>query len=157
MAAQLEAALEDQDNTRQAGQSGTRKGNVVGEQLGPGNIRGIEEAQREREAAARALGPELGPGTADAAAGGFRVDSANFALQQREEALRIAQQQAQQSAVTGSFGASQLQRIGFASNEFFDTRRREDPSKETKRAADAAKQIYELLKKGEPLVLPASN
>jgi hypothetical protein len=74
--------------------------------------------------------------------------------------IMALQQQIQgqgQGALVGSMGASSLQRIGFASNEFFDTRRREDPSKETKRAADAAKQIYELLKKGEPLVLPASN
>jgi hypothetical protein len=74
--------------------------------------------------------------------------------------IMALQQQIQgqgQGALVGSMGASSLQRIGFASNEFFDTRRREDPSKETKRAADAAKQIYELLKKGEPLVLPSSN
>jgi hypothetical protein len=87
--------------------------------------------------------------------GGFRVDAANFAAQQREEALRIAQEQTGQ--MTGSFGASALQRIGFASNEFFDTRRREDPTKETKRVADAAKEILNILKKGEPLVLPSSN
>ena len=74
--------------------------------------------------------------------------------------IMALQQQIQgqgQGALVGSMGASSLQRIGFASNEFFDTRRREDPNKETKRAADAAKQIYELLKKGEPLVLPASS
>jgi hypothetical protein len=157
MAAQLEAALEDQDNTRQAGQSGTRKGNVVGEQLGPGSIRGIEEMQREREAAARALGPEFGPGTAEAATGGFRVDAANFALQQREEALRIAQQQAQQQSVTGSFGASSLQRIGFASNEFFDTRRKEDPSKVMERMVTEQKKTNQILGGAEPLVLPASS
>lgn len=94
-----------------------------------GQINQIERQISERKRAEAKLGPEFGPGTADAAAGGFRVDAANFALQQREEALRIAQQQAQQQSVTGSFGASSLQRIGFASNEFFDTRRKEDPSK----------------------------
>jgi hypothetical protein len=156
MAAQLEAALEDQDSTRQAGQSGTRKGNVVGEQLGPGSIRGIEEMQREREAAARALGPEFGPGTAEAATGGFRVDAANFALQQREEALRIAQQQAQQQSVTGSFGASALQRIGGASTEFFRVRG-DDPKELQRRANDFLKNILKALEKGEPLVLGNSR
>jgi hypothetical protein len=74
--------------------------------------------------------------------------------------IMALQQQIQgqgQGALVGSMGASSLQRIGFASNEFFDTRRREDPNKEAKRAADAAKNIYDLLKKGEPLVLPASS
>lgn len=80
--------------------------------------------------------------------------AATNALQRQVDAALAAQGEGR---VVGSFGASSLQRIGFASNEFFDTRRREDPSKETKRAADAAKQIYELLKKGEPLVLPASS
>jgi hypothetical protein len=79
-----------------------------------------------------------------------------------EEASRFAavsaQLRAQQNKeMSGSFGASSLQRIGFASNEFFDTRRKEDPSKETKRAADFAKEILAILKKGEPLVLPASS
>ena len=157
MAAQLEAALEDQDNTRQGGTSGTRKGNVTGQQLGPGSIRGIEEAQREREAAARALGPEFGPGTAEAATGGFRVDAANFALQQREEALRIAQQQAQQSAVTGSFGASSLQRIGFASNEFFDTRRKEDPSKLMQQMVSEQKKTNKYLGDADGLYLQPSS
>lgn len=57
----------------------------------------------------------------------------------------------------GSAGASAFQRIGFASNEFFDTRTTPDPTKDTKRAADFAKQIYDLLKKGEPLVLNPTN
>jgi hypothetical protein len=74
--------------------------------------------------------------------------------------IMALQQQIQgqgQGALVGSMGASSLQRIGFASNEFFDTRRREDPNKEAKRAADAAKNIYDLLKKAEPLVLAPSN
>jgi hypothetical protein len=159
IAAQLEADLEEQSNQGAGASPGTRRGNVTGRQLAPGSIEGIEEFEREREAARRAMGPEFGPGTADAAAGGFRVDAANFALQQREEALRIAQQQAQQSGMTGEFGSSSLQRIGFASNEFFDTRREATPAdiaKEVKRNADFTKQVVEILKKGEPLVLPAS-
>lgn len=155
----LEAASEEQNNQRPTAESGTRKGNVVGEELGPGSIRGIEEWRREQEAAARAMGPEFGPGTVDAARGGWRVDAANFALQQREEALRNAQQQAQQNGMTGEFGASSLQRIGFASNEFFDTRRGatpEDIAKEVKRNAGFTKELVDILKKGEPLILSAS-
>ena len=58
---------------------------------------------------------------------------------------------------TGSFGASSLQRIGFASDEFFDTRTKKDPADETRRAADFVKQIIDILKNGEPLVLSSSN
>jgi hypothetical protein len=141
----LRVAAEQREKTA------TREGNVTGRQLGPGSIEGIREFEREREAARRALGPELGPGTADAAAGGFRVDAAEFARQQGE---RLA---AEQLAFRGSAGASALQRIGFASNEFFDTRQKRDPAEETRRAAEIAKQILDILKKGEPLVLPSNN
>lgn len=57
----------------------------------------------------------------------------------------------------GSFGASSLQRIGFASNEFFDTRKGKDPSEETRKLAEIAKQILKQIEKGEPLVLPSSS
>lgn len=134
--------------------SGTRSGNVTGRQLAPGNFEGITEMERERERAARALGPELGPGTADAAAGGFRVDAANFAAQQQLDAMRLAQQQ---GGLTGSFGASSLQRIGFASNEFFDTRRSEDSSKIMERMVAEQKKTNQYLGGAEPLVLPASS
>jgi hypothetical protein len=79
-----------------------------------------------------------------------------FQQQQAEEAARLLMQQ--QQAFQGSSGASALQRVGLATNEFFDTRRPKDPAAETKRAADLAKQILEVLKKGEPLVLnPTSS
>lgn len=156
-AAAAEAALEDQNNGRQTTESGTRKGNVIGQQLGPGDTKGIEEAKREREAAARALGPEFGPGTAEAAAGGFRVDAAMFQQQQAEEAARAIMAQ-QQNAFQGSQGASAFQRIGFATNEFFDTRQKKsDPGEETKKAAKLVSDILQILKKGEPLVLPSSS
>jgi hypothetical protein len=157
-----EAAEAEKQATREkekqaALESGTRRGNVIGRQLGPGSLEGIAELERERARAARELGPEFGPGTAEAATGGFRVDAANFALQQREEALRLAEQAARASFASGSAGASAFQRIGFASNEFFDTRQKRDPAEETRRAAEFAKQILDILKKGEPLVLPASS
>jgi hypothetical protein len=135
--------------------SGTRAGNVTGRQLAPGSIDGLQEFQRAQDAAARALGPEFGPGTADAAAGGFRVDAANFALQQREEALRLSQQQA--SGLKGSFGASSLQRIGFASNEFFDTRRNEDPGKLMQQMVSEQKKTNKYLGDADGLYLQSSS
>ncbi|MDV7395808.1 hypothetical protein RZS08_30740, partial [Arthrospira platensis SPKY1] len=75
------------------------------------------------------------------------------------EAQRIASELRglQETGATGSTGASAFQRIGFASNEFFDTRKAEDPAKETRRAAEFAKEILNILKKGEPLVLPSTS
>jgi hypothetical protein len=148
---QLFAAQDRRIAAEQREKSGTREGNVRGRQLGPGSIEGIREFERAQEAARRALGAEFGPGTADAATGGFRVDASEFARQQGE---RLA---AEEAAFRGSAGASSLQRIGFASNEFFDTRQKKDPAEETRRAAEFAKQILDILKKGEPLVLPSTN
>jgi hypothetical protein len=88
---------------------------------------------------------------------GPEVEAQKQAAIGRIMALQSQIQNQGQGAMVGSFGASALQRIGFASNEFFDTRRREDPEKETKRAADAAKEILKILQSGEPLVLPSSN
>lgn len=132
-------------------ESGTRRGNVTGRQLGPGNFEGIRELEREREAARRALGPEFGPGSEDAARGGFRVDASVFARDQKEQALELLKADRK---IDGGIEASGLQRIGFSSNEFFDTRRTDDP---LKRAADDVRKIAEILRRGEPLVLPASN
>jgi len=177
-------------------ESGTREGNVIGKQLGPGSFEGIEELQRERESVSRDAdqkakeadriqkdaerkkqrGDEFNlntnlleaRATGDKAAeesilqaqdiakgleatGNFE-DAANFAA--AASALREQQGAKGQS---GAFGASSLQRIGFASNEFFDARSREDPNKETKRVAEAAKSILEILKKGGPLVLPSTS
>jgi hypothetical protein len=143
------------EKEKQASQeSGTRLGNVIGRQLGPGSFEGIRDFQREQEAARKALGKEFGPGTTEAATGGFRVDAANFALKQQEELMRIAQ--GARPGMIGTSGSSQLQRIGFASNEFFDTRRQTSPAdivKEIKRNAEFTKQVADFLKKGEPLVL----
>lgn len=57
----------------------------------------------------------------------------------------------------GSSGASAFQRIGFASNEFFDTRKSKDPAEETRKVVEVAKKILKKIETGEPLVLPASN
>lgn len=160
-AAASERFQKERDITREkekqaALESGTRRGNVIGRQLGPGSFEGIEELRRQQEAAARALGPEFGPGTAEAAAGGFRVDAANFALQQREEAARAAQKLAQQTAFGGDFGASALQRIGGASTEFFRVRG-DDPKELQRRSNEFLRRIVQALEKGEPLVLGNSR
>lgn len=160
-AAARERFQKERDITREkekqaALESGTRRGNVIGRQLGPGSFEGIEELRRQQEAAARALGPEFGPGTAEAAAGGFRVDAANFALQQREEAARAAQKLAQQTAFGGDFGASALQRIGGASTEFFRVRG-DDPKELQRRSNEFLRRIVQALEKGEPLVLGNSR
>jgi hypothetical protein len=145
------AAIDDQildklkEQARLAESIGARK-------LGPGNFEGFQEFERQTEAARRALGPELGPGTADAAVGGFRVDAAEFARKQQEEALRQTSLQN-----TGSVGASSLQRIGFASNEFFDTRSKEDPSKLMQQMLTEQKKTNQILGSGEPLVLPSNS
>ena len=66
--------------------------------------------------------------------------------------------QGQTQGFQGSQGASAFQRIGFASNEFFDTRQKKsDPGEETKKAAKLVSDILQILKKGEPLVLPSSS
>jgi hypothetical protein len=149
-----EAAEAEKQATREkekqaALESGTRAGNVRGRQLGPGSFEGIAEFERERARALKELGPEFGPGTADAALGGFRVDQSNFAREQ-------AQLLAEQSAVQGELQASGLQRVGGASTEFFNVR---GDSKEDiqKRANEFLKEILQQLKKGEPLVLGNSR
>lgn len=153
---QTERDIAREKEKQAALESGTRRGNVIGRQLGPGSFEGIEELRRQQEAAARALGPEFGPGTAEAAAGGFRVDAANFALQQREEAARAAQKLAQQTAFGGDFGASALQRIGGASTEFFRVRG-DDPKELQRRSNEFLRRIVQALEKGEPLVLGNSR
>jgi hypothetical protein len=148
---------EDMDITPGASsdqKSGTQKGNVTGKQLSPGSIEGIREFEREQEAARRALGPEFGPGTAEAAAGGFRVDAADFARQQAEEAAK-ALAAVSPDTFGGAFGASALQRIGGASSEFF--RVRPDEQREQKRTNELLKQINEAIRDGEPLVLKGSK
>jgi len=110
-----------------------------------------KQIDAETKKSAPAIGPEFGPGTAEAATGGFRVDAADFARQQQERLLR--QSQSAQSQMTGSFGASQLQRIGFASSEFFDTRRKEDPAKSMQQIVKELQKVNKNLEGGQPLVL----
>ncbi len=135
-----------------------------GDELGKNNEKALQryrllgQIKNLEDQIARAASTEFGPGTAQAAAGGFRVDAAEFARQQQEELLRQAQ--SARPEMIGSTGASALQRIGFASNEFFDTRRSLGPAEiveAIKRNAAFTKEVADILKKGEPLVLPSSN
>jgi hypothetical protein len=102
---------------------GTRLNDVVGKELGPGNIEGIKRFEREQ-------------------------------MLQNQEAAKAALQ-AQQPAFGGDFGASSLQRIGGASEEFF--RVRPDQQREQRRTNELLKQINEAIRNGEPLVLKGSK
>ena len=90
-----------------------------------------------------------GDGTTEQAA---MIAASNF-LQRQVDAVLASQN----VGLSGSSGASALQRIGFASGEFFDARSKKDPAEATERAVGVAREILNLLKKGEPLVLPASS
>lgn len=77
------------------------------------------------------------------------------------EAAQRAQQQMQSDSFKGSMGASSFQRIGFASNEFFDTRNKPENNfgklfDQMRKAADAAVRIDKKVKEGD-LVLQNSS
>lgn len=77
------------------------------------------------------------------------------------EAAQRAQQQMQSEAFKGSVGASAFQRIGFASNEFFDTRNKPENNfsklfDQMRKAADAAVRIDKKVKEGD-IVLQATS
>jgi hypothetical protein len=166
-------------------ESGTRAGNVIGKQLGPGSFEGIDELNRERESVrkdaeqtakeaerkkqkaaefnlntklleARAMGDKATEESilqGQDMAKGLEVtdsfeDAANFAA--AASALREQQGAKGQS---GSFGASSLQRIGFASNEFFDTRSKDDTAAQIKTVGNVVKEIGQLLKKENVLLM----
>ena len=168
-------------------ESGTREGNVIGKQLGPGSFEGLEELNRERDSArkdaeqaakdaarkkqkadefnlntklleARAAGDKTAEESilqGQDMAKGLEVtdsfeDAANFAA--AAAALREQQGAKGQS---GSFGASSLQRIGFASNEFFDTRSKDDTAAQIKTVGNVVKEIGQLLKKENVLLMKA--
>jgi hypothetical protein len=71
-------------------------------------------------------------------------------LQRREDALAGGA-----GGFAGAFGASALQRVGGASEEFF--RVRPDENREQKRGNDILQKILTALEKGEPLVLKGSS
>ena len=173
-------------------ESGTREGNVIGKQLGPGSFEGLEELERERESArrdadqkakeadrtqkeadrkkqradefnlntrllqARAAGDKAAEESIlqrqDVAQGLETTGSFEHAASFAAAAAALRQQQGA-GGQTGSFGASSLQRIGFASNEFFDTRRNDDTATQIKSVGTVVKEIGQLLKKENVLVM----
>jgi hypothetical protein len=167
--------------------SGTREGNVIGKQLGPGSFEGLEDLQRERDNArkdadqaaqdadrkkkradefnlnsklleSRALGDEAGEEVIlrqqDLEKGLEATGSLEDATRFADAAAALRQQQGA-TGQTGSFGASSLQRIGGASEEFF--RVRPDEKQEQKRGNEILRKILGALEKGEPLVLKGSQ
>lgn len=75
------------------------------------------------------------------------------------EAQRIAGELRgfQDAGASGSAGASAFQRIGFASNEFFDTRKQDDSPKNIADIKKFVNEIVAALRKSEPLVLPSTS
>jgi hypothetical protein len=76
---------------------------------------------------------------------------------QRAMELARRQDSLANGALQGSAGASSLQRIGFASNEFFEARGKEDPTKALERGNDILQDILKALDSGQPLVLGTSS
>jgi hypothetical protein len=172
--------------------SGTREGNVIGKQLGPGSFEGLEELERERESVrrdadqkakeaertqkeadrkkqradefnlntklieARAAGDKAAEESIlqgqDMAKGLEATDSFEDAANFAAAAAALRQQQGA-SGQSGAFGASSLQRIGFASNEFFDTRSKDDTAAQIKTVGNVVKEIGQLLKKENVLLM----
>lgn len=165
--------------------SGTREGNVIGKQLGPGSFEGLEELERERESArrdaeqatkdaarkkqkadefnlntklleARAAGDKAAEESIlqgqDMAKGLEATDSFEDAANFAAAAAALREQQGAKGQ-SGSFGASSLQRIGFASNEFFDTRSKDDTAAQIKTVGNVVKEIGQLLKKENVLLM----
>jgi hypothetical protein len=87
-------------------------------------------------------------------AGGSFEQAANTAsLNALERQIQTQQAINQDAGFQGSEGASALQRIGFASNEFFDTRSKKDPAEAIERGNKILNEIKQALATGQPLVL----
>jgi hypothetical protein len=79
-----------------------------------------------------------------------------------EAAQRAAELARRQDAlgaggITGSAGASSLQRIGFASNEFFDTRNKKNPTEAIQAGNKILQDIKKAIETGQPLVLGSTS
>jgi hypothetical protein len=81
------------------------------------------------------------------ATGSFE-DAANFAA----AAAALRDQQGTKMQL-GSFGASSLQQVGFASDQFYDSRTKSDPAAEIKNVGNFVKEIGQLLKKDNVLLM----
>jgi hypothetical protein len=76
--------------------------------------------------------------------------AATNALQRQMEAASAAEGQGR---MTGSFGASSLQRIGFANDQFFDTRRQQNTGQIAKEAVKELREIRKTLENPATLIL----
>jgi len=172
-------------------ESGTRAGNVIGKQLGPGSFEGIEELNRERESVRRDA--EQASKDADRRKNAADRDAQSLAGLKRSAQTpeeRRALLQGEQSALLDSISslapddfagraqgiaeaqriskemqalggqqgagvsaASGLQRIGFASDEFINARPEDKTAESLKRSNDFIKQIVDLLKNPNTLVM----
>jgi hypothetical protein len=172
-------------------ESGTRAGNVIGKQLGPGSFEGIEELNRERESVRRDA--EQASKDADRRKKAADRDAQSLAGLKRSAQTpeeRRALLQGEQSALLDSISslapddfagraqgiaeaqriskemqalggqqgagvsaASGLQRIGFASDEFVNARPEDKTAESLKRSNDFIKQIVDLLKNPNTLVM----
>jgi hypothetical protein len=68
-------------------------------------------------------------------------------------ALNSMQRNLAKTGNQGSIQASSLQRIGFASNEFFDSRRKEDPVKSTARIAEDLRKLVDIMRDRKLLIM----
>jgi len=77
-----------------------------------------------------------------------------------QRALELARREdglANGTGFTGSEGASAFQRVGLATNEFFDTRNKKDPSEAVTKVGETLKRVLSIIEKSEPLVLANSS
>jgi hypothetical protein len=87
-------------------------------------------------------------------AGGSFEQAANMAsLNALERQIQAQQAINQDMGFQGSSGASAFQRVGLATNEFFDTRKAKDPAEAIIAGNKILDEIKNALKKAEPLVL----
>jgi hypothetical protein len=68
-------------------------------------------------------------------------------------ALNSMQRNLAKTGNQGTIQASSLQRIGFASNEFFDSRRKEDPVKSTARIAEDVRKVVDIMRDRKLLIM----
>jgi hypothetical protein len=124
---------------------------AAGKVFGPGNSDGLYALEKAR-ADAMSKGPIFGPGTDEAANGGWRVDARDFAMQ---EAQRMAEE-GKRGGFTGGVTASSLQRI--AGGEEFARSLNIDPSLRAQEKANAfLQQILKQLQSSGTLILKENS
>lgn len=113
----------------------------------PQALRRIQREQQNREEI------DVAKQTLDARGAGTEESLRAIELIKARQAATQSLEEQAQIRGAGSISASSFQRIGFASNEFFDTRKGKDAAEETARLAEVARQILRKIETAEPLVL----